>query len=272
LSKKTRNTRPRKDCLKCEKSYTIGNYYTADKKLFPDGKLHICKKCCADIMDESHEGFLSILRLINKPFLPSIFKGDTGDYIRQVNSLHQYDGMTYSDSNFGEINEEDVLDDLDIDNEVKMRWVGYEDLKDINFLEEFYKELISTYESKTPMQRNIYKNMAETQLLANKSRAQGKIKEYQDLLKTMSTLMTDAKIKPLQDSGEQDGGLSTWGQWIKKIEETEPIPEPLEEFRDVDGINKYISKWFTKHLKKVFGVEDNNAIDMDEIIKNNGDS
>jgi hypothetical protein len=270
----------KKRCLKCEKELAPTNFYSGNEIIFPDGKIHICKNCCSQIIDEhGFEGFKMILRIIDKPFLQDVYNDDPKAYIRQVNSLPQYRNTTYDDSDFVgntvnnsiEINKEKERL-LNIDDEVRKRWIGFTSEEDIMFLENFYQELIATYESKTPIQRNLYKNIAETQLLANKAREQGKIKEYQDLLKTMSTLMTDAKVKPLQETGAEDGGLSTWGQWVKKIEETEPIPEAEGEFKDPDGIMKYFQKFFVNHFARVFGLEDRNTIekDLEDMMKEDG--
>ena len=68
---------------------------------FPSGKLHICKECALKIVDENgQDGLLGLLRFLNKPFYQALFKGNVPDYIRMVNSMHQYKnvGFTQSDS------------------------------------------------------------------------------------------------------------------------------------------------------------------------------
>lgn len=283
-------------CTGCGEPKALSEFYASSSpfhKFF--GKLSICKECFWDYVDADNDDIdlnklVDALRMIDKPFIidliePSIQEAKRDNksvskiYMKNI-AMRQYKDLTWNDSQFDEFEKapddlntfsEDAITEEKFDEEIRKRWIGYTDPKQVSFLENFYQELINTYESKTPMQRNIYKNMAETQLLANEARAQGKIKEYQDLLKTLSTLMTDAKIKPLQDTGEQDGGLSTWGQWIKKIEETEPIPEPKDEFKDVDGIGKYINKWFTSHFAKVFGVADTNTVHVDDANESDGD-
>ncbi|MEX0598795.1 MAG: hypothetical protein WD512_20090 [Candidatus Paceibacterota bacterium] len=245
----------KKYCPMCEKKYANYNWYKADKNLFPDGRLHICKHCVNKyVTDEST--LVDILRLINKPLLKAEYLKHGQKYLPHI-LLPQYRDYQFIDSDY--FNDSSLIDtseddELPFSQEVFDRWIGYSSAEDIKFLEYFYQELISTYESKTPIQRNIYRSMSETQLMANKARDGGRPKEYKDLIAVMSTLMNDAKIKPVQDTGEEDGGLNTWGKWIKKIEEEEPIPEATGEFKDVDKIGTYIDKWFVKHFAKVFGI------------------
>lgn len=66
---------------------------------FPSGKMHICKACVLQIVDENgHEGLLGLLRIINKPFYQNLFKGDVRDYVRMVNSMMQYKNVGFTDS------------------------------------------------------------------------------------------------------------------------------------------------------------------------------
>ena len=49
-------------------------------------------------------------------------------------------------------------------------------------------------------------------------------------------------------------------EWV--IEQERPIGEPCEQFKDVDKISTYITKWFTRQMQRVFdlstGEEDDN--------------
>lgn len=125
--------------------------------------------------------------------------------------------------------------------------------EDIIFLQELYADYAKQYATDTPVQINIYKNIAKTQLQANKALERGDVAGYQKMMKVLSDLHNDGNIKPIQDTGaaEEKG---TFGQFIARIEQTEPIPEASEEFRDVDGIGKYIEKHFFSHMKRMFGI------------------
>ncbi|AYB37538.1 hypothetical protein [Brevibacillus laterosporus] len=229
-------------------------FYGADSTLFPDGKFHLCKMCVENIITQNgFHGFLMVLRSMNKPFLQDIWKEDYKKYLTQINSLPQYKGLTYDHSIF-ENKDNDVFikdSDSDLSYDLKKFWRGYSD-EDISTLDEYYQELIHGYDHSSPAQRRIYKNIAVTQYRADKAKSNA---EYDRLMGTLSKLMNDANIKPVQETGTDSLGLSTFGEWIKKIEEEEPIPEPQDEFNDPDGIMKYIDKWFVSHFAKIFGLK-----------------
>ena len=259
-----KNTEKRKICDKCGRNlYVSKDFYKADPALYPkDSRFHICKDCVAEFIDKrGFDGFIIILRTMNKPFIQDLYKDDWKDYLRQINSLPQYSTLTFDDSVFGDrnemikkfINEEEDEDDNKITPEMRKFWRGYDDTQ-IPILEALYQDLVSAYDCSTPIQRNLYKNIAITQYKADHATT---AKEYNDYMTTLSKLMNDANIKPVQETGTSDLGLSTWGEWVRKIEETEPIPEPLEEFKDVDNIWKYINKWFVGHFAKIFGLTNN---------------
>lgn len=74
--------------------------------------------------------------------------------------------------------------------------------------------------------------------------------------------MNDAKIKPVQETGFDEGSTATFGQFIEKIERTEPIPEATGEFLDADNIKGYIYKHFTQQMKLALGlISKNDLID-----------
>lgn len=132
---------------------------------------------------------------------------------------------------------------------------------DYDFLNEVYAELCQDRNPNSFTTKNAYKNIARTQLQAQKALESGNSGEYDKLMKTLSTLMGDANVKPTQTAGE-NSGMASWGEWVRRIEEQRPILAPSAEFEDVDGIEKYIKKFFTKHFNRVFGL-DNSPVSED---------
>jgi hypothetical protein len=272
--------------MQCKNELSINQFYISNTFMMPDGRTTLCKTCVNQhIQEKGFDAVLEFLRSINKPFIADLWKEDFNDYVRQINSLPQYKNMGWENSIFNTTNRDPIqqdvvdddvedIDDLQIDKEVRLRWMGFSE-EEMPYLEKFYQDLIAVYEHDTPIQRHIYKNIAIAQYQADKAISSGKIPEYEKLMKTISNLMNDGNIKPVQETSAMDNGLSTWGEWIKKIEETEPIPEPRDEFKDVDGIRKYIDKWFVKHFSKVFGIlNDDSEIDKEMLIeesKNDGE-
>ena len=68
-------------------------------------------------------------------------------------------------------------------------------------------------------------------------------------------LLGSANIKPNQTNENALADQNTFGTLIQKWETEKPIPEPDPEWKDVDGILKYISTWFLGHLCKMMGVK-----------------
>lgn len=95
-----------------------------------------------------------------------------------------------------------------------------------------------------------------TELEINRGRAAGE--DVDKKVNTLNTLLGSAMLRPNQrKSSEQDSGLENTPLgvmgWI--IEERRPIPEPDPEFRDVNGIKKYVHTWVYGHLAKMVGLK-----------------
>ena len=69
-------------------------------------------------------------------------------------------------------------------------------------------------------------------------------------------LQADCRIKDVQASTDEDNMY--WSKFIDEIEWPEPIPRPEKEFVDVDGIKKYIKKWFVQPFAKRRKLKENN--------------
>lgn len=257
-------------CLRCEKLKGQAKYYENTHPLFSSSKFEICKDCVKEYLghpDTSgyRDRVIIVLSMLNKPFIELLWESRDRDfykYITQVSSLPHYKDLSFVDSDFFKDKiVENVLDEEDdfiITKQMRMFWRGYTD-DDIPILEMKFQNLIAVYECKTPVQETIYKTMATIQYMMETTKNPT---DLQKLQKTLSDLMDDANIKPRQDTG--DNGLSTWGEWIKKIEETEPIIDEREEFNDVDGIMKYINRWFVRPMQRIFGIhKDNEQMDDD---------
>lgn len=77
-------------------------------------------------------------------------------------------------------------------------------------------------------------------------------------ISALNTVLGSANIKPVQKQKDELGNdieQQPFGVWINKIENTRPISEPLDEFKDVDGIIKYITTWFFGHMCKMLNIK-----------------
>ena len=86
-------------------------------------------------------------------------------------------------------------------------------------------------------------------------KAQRDGKETKDLDRTFQELLGSANLKPNQKTSNDLTNSQTFGQLIAKWEESKPIPEPEEEFKDIDKIGLYIDVFFKGHLAKMLNLK-----------------
>lgn len=246
-------------CASCGRTSPNKNlFYLDSSKIYENDRVPLCKDCIHDYLSLNDEKrLIEILRIVNKPFIfNEVRKFKThSEYLKEMSSIGNRK-YTFLDSVF-EYDEEvsSMLDNSRFSEEILARWSEYSSAKEIEFLEDYYQELTSRYRCETPIQKSMYRQMAETQLMINRARQNGDTKVYKDMIDVLRNLQGDANIKPIQDLGDDDGSLNNWGNWVKKIEEEEPIPEAEGDFKDPDRIWEYVQKWFVNHFSKVFGIE-----------------
>lgn len=122
------------------------------------------------------------------------------------------------------------------------------------YLNEQYDEWTHRHEAETKAQEELFKNICIAQLTIQQVKQNGSSREVGDAMKAFQDLLGSANVKPNQNSSSMVD-QNTFGTLIKKWEEEEPIPEPSEEFKDVDNIKKYIDTFFLGHLAKIMGIE-----------------
>lgn len=123
------------------------------------------------------------------------------------------------------------------------------------YLRNEYEDWITRYEAKSKAQEELFKNITITQLSIQQAKKKGNSKDVTDGMKTLQDLMGSASLKPNQNNDNSLVEKNTFGTLIKRWEDEKPIPEPSEEFKDVDNIKKYIEVYFLGHLAKMLKVE-----------------
>lgn len=279
----------KKACTMCgkEKDF-IRQFYQSYSVLYQanDKRFTVCKDCMISYYDELVAIFGSeILAIHNLCNMFDIYFSERAFhtakqqavkqesniakiYLQKINSMAQYRDLTSKDSelldvkheiakvdniNPEEIEAEDLVE-FTLTKDIIARWGKGLHSDDYYVLEGHYQEFIENYEAKSPAQRMIYQEISKSRLEAEKSRRNGDLRGYSDMMKVISTLMTDSNIKPVQKNVQGDDNIDCWGNWCKLIEENEPIGEASEEYQDVDGIRRYINKWFVTPFARVLGL------------------
>lgn len=263
MSKKTKKTHI--VCTKCEKRKSVREYYRSSNPLFND-YAPVCKECIYKAVEnedehKAFEAFQAVLKLVDKPLLSNIFKGDFASYMQQIQSLPHLRTKTYEDSDVFE-----AAKSLIPKQEVKLKELTEEELEAAQdfwgkgYNEEEYLFLIrewldyeSMYTIDSKAMEVYVQEICKTQLEIHQARQKGD--SVDRLIKTLNDLFSSANLKPVQETGANATEQETFGTFIKKVENERPIPEPLEEWADIDNIGKNIRTWFTGMMHKSLGIE-----------------
>lgn len=257
------------------------------------GHYPLCRECVRKISSNGDgqinvNKFKKVLKSFNRPFVRRLYekallsKKDTiGQYFTSLGN-RKYQPMTWKDSDELEDNKSSKIDKLvgkidevieegvkkgsgdkncDVTDSMIAFWGSGFQSHDYQFLEDFYFQLDRTYGTDTPIMINNLKNIAKTQLLANKCLESNDTNGYDKAMKTLSQVCGDSNIKPNQTTGNSQT-QNSFGEFIEMIEETEPIPKAKGEFADADGIKKYINKWFVRHFARMLDL-DNTSFEED---------
>ena len=270
------------------------DFYLSRSKLykFNDARMPICKECLSNLFKELNAKYLDetkalyhLCMLFDIYFSKELVEKSNSNnnygeednllktYMKNINSLRQYKFESSMSSDYI------VLDDslikyeekevkinkntpLEVTSDMEIRWGASLPLEDYVFLESKYKEFTDVYECRTPAQRLIFEQIAKCLLRGEKALKKDNDVAFEKMNNMVSKLMTDGNIKPIQEASVAEDDTATWGKWINLIEQERPIGEAAEQFKDVDKISSYITKWFTRQMQRVFdlstGDEDDN--------------
>lgn len=260
-------------------------YNVTNTNIFNNGKMPICKSCFKEYVynlegNVNVDKFKQLLMICDYPFFSIEYKSAVedknetlGTYFKNIQLNHS--GTTWMS---GDI-KNDVNLQIDDDgnlykNEFKVTpeiikfWgKGSYSNEDYEFLQEYYHDLIRIYDHSQPVQINNYKNMARTQLQANRCLATGDMGGYDKSMKILSMLNGDSNIKPVQESSSdriQKGGFDIF---VKHIENDEPIFDWEKDLGHRDVIKNLLNIFFFGHLSKVLNIPNPFADEYDEEMK-----
>jgi hypothetical protein len=280
-------------CVCCGKSWTKaqGRFSRSKSALFKgnDGYLPYCRQCLESYFDNMVDLYagndikaLERLCQLNDWFyddvaieLASKHSPDTSllsaysskMYLNQVTVL----GITYADTiknDYIKQNENKIesaeeiqafAEKQNITEDIVRFWgVGFS-VEEYRFLQNEYDDWIERHECSTKAQEQVFKSICFAQLNQLKAQKNGDSKAVAEATKTFQDLLGTANLKPSQNKDTSFIEQNTFGTLIQKWEEEKPIPEPLPEWQDVDGIVKYITVYFLGHLCKMMGIKNKYA-------------
>lgn len=191
-------------------------------------------------------GKTNIIRYIDKTFDDTLLEES------QAKQLNKPDAFQFTQDEYSATDTADVV--IEVEKSVIDFWGS-------GFSPDFYVELEKRYKDWTggeniidPTERSLYKQICILEATINRDSAQGRAIDKN--VNALNTLLGSMNLKPAQKKDDIDSSTEStpFGVWIKRWENTKPIPEPDPEFQDVDGIVRYISIWFLGHLCKMLGI------------------
>ena len=279
-------------CHRCNTFKSKTAFYHHNE--YASGYFPICKDCLLQMVEqrddkkdkpnETKESVQMVLHMMNKPYYNSLYedcvKGtmdNTGEriknsafkvYLVQISSLPQYKGDTWKNSDFGytkvtEDGEDEEENKKELIKKGRKRFGAYPQ-EDLVFLEREYEDWVSRYPCDTKSQEILFQGICSKQLEIDK--AQKREADTSKLYKDLQDMMGSLNIKPNQSDGDGLTDTLTFGQLIAKWEEGKPIPEPEEEFKDVDKIGLYIDVFFKGHLAKMMEIKNGFSALYDKFI------
>lgn len=136
-------------------------------------------------------------------------------------------------------------------------------IEEYNYLLKEYEDWTARYPCDTKVQEELYKTLAIAQLAIQRAQKQGDTKSIASAMKAFQDLLGTANIKPTQDKPmfEED---ESFGTLIKKLENERPISEPLDEWKDIDGIQKMTDVFFLGHMAELLHINNDCASEYRE--------
>lgn len=261
-------------CNKCGKLlaaesnfFKIQNNTLCNMPIFP-----VCKDCLKEEYERlkfehgDRSGLKVILRKMDRPYIDKVVEqaferekgNELGYCLKTLSGLNQYSSLTYDDSDcfkdkVSMDTNRDVKNKLDeLDDKEWNRWAKYGlEPEQIVRCNEFYNNIIYQYEIKT-----LNDTISVEQLAVSYEQMAGAYKDknasdVERFRKVISGIESDLNIQARQIQDNLD--KECFGNFIRSIEDTEPIPEPKSEFKDVDGIGKIIKRYIIGYLPVAMG-------------------
>lgn len=279
-------------CSHCgEWKNTSTGFYASDKS--PDGVEHYaCRDCilneCTDYdkrsgirtdnRDKTINTFKKLDWYFNEPTYNEqlkIVSEGTGEKVRgtaaqqwivMCRSLKQYKNFDFSQSEFVDENNEvlELTSDRRPRKEIiKLFGSGFTTV-DYLYLQDQYDSWCARTQVDSKSQQTYIVRICFKLLDIYKAQLAGKDTEKLD--KSLNDLLAAANLQPRQNVGNATTDSLTFGQLIEKWENEEPIPEPSEEFKDVDGISKFLRVWFKGALSRALNLDNGYSKEYDEYI------
>lgn len=231
-----------------------------------------------DEIDGDISKFKNILRQLDKPYIHSLYHDSIEEakerndnrtpeacYMKNI-AMPQYRNLTYVDSIMFEDGESTSIDQITIEENLtreqkksmKQFWGSGYSLEDYVRLQTQFDAYLSRYGENAMNMQMILKQICLLEMDIDNARISGK--SVDKLLSSYQRMYNEAGLSPKQETeASAEDQKQNFGNWIKKLENERPVPEPDKAWADVDGIRKIVRVFFTGHLARMLGIKSKDA-------------
>ncbi|AYP68243.1 hypothetical protein PQE75_gp236 [Bacillus phage vB_BcoS-136] len=274
--KRTKQPTPKKTCQgACGKDKAHTFFFKVDSPLFPDGMINVCRDCVRESVNVNDiEQVIGFLRQIDKPFYQDEWEKalngknhPIGSYLGKINSLQQYKGKTFSNSDgvdgvgkvdLTSVNAPDYIEDIngeiiEYSDELVNKWgIGYSKTEYLQ-LEKFYRDTRATHEINTPSHIDSLTQLAYLTIDRNRLRQERDWGNYTKLSKTIDDMQKSAGFRPVDRQGVDDAtGIKTFSQIFEKVEKEgfRKPPPPVFDEDIVDAMIVALANYYNRLVGK----------------------
>lgn len=254
------------------------NFYQSNSPMFPNGKVPICKKCLAEMIDYNDMNTVyTVLQTIDIPFFFNRWeetkkkKPDNifGNYVRMANSgINEFAGARYKDSIFEKQNtndisylegndaelyidrlEKDLLKDFKPTKDMLIRWGTKYNPEQYLKLENFYHDMKDKNTIETPQEEDYLKKLAVISMKMDEELESGNYTQAKSLGDLFSKYMADSKFRAMDKTeADKTGGIRSFSMIYAEAESPDFIP-PWEYYKKLKGISQDIVDKCIMHME-----------------------
>jgi hypothetical protein len=254
------------------------NFYQSNSPMYPNGKVPICKKCLAEMIDYNDMNTIyTVFQSMDIPFYinrwDEVKKKNPnnvfGNYVRMANSgLNEFSGARYKDSVFEKqkINdttyfegdnaelyidrlEKDLLKDFKPTKDMLIRWGTKYNPEQYLKLENFYHDMKDKNTIETPQEEDYLKKLAVISMKMDEELESGNYTQAKSLGDLFSKYMADSKFRGMDKTeADKTGGIRSFSMIYAEAESPDFIP-PWEYYRKIKGLTQDIVDKSIMHME-----------------------
>lgn len=255
-----------KQCNSCGRTLSIAhNFYklSSENLNFPDGRVNVCIKCYNELWNHPTHGFshfMEFLRVADLPYLEEVYArlDKKSEYLATVRAgsrskLRFQDSTGFKERKMGQANE-DKLKTLTKEQLKECQEFWGEDFteEEYIFLTNEYNDYNTQYDITGKTMQVLVRGICVVTLKIRD--AQNKGHSTKELNRELRDLMDSANIKPSQERAALENEKNNFGNFIKMVENTQPIPEAEGVFADPDKVEEYLNTFFINPTAESLGL------------------